>query len=356
MVDEHVSVVIGEDSRVARSVDVAVAGQKLSPAAFHHGRASLVSVGAGDTARTSDHGAVGAIDSLAAFVESGPEVVIVATLGDVWSFDGAAVGRARGDGDEIVAVDGLTGRRAQLDKLEARPEGTEREPPLSVSVDEEVRVDGVVVATVGRLDHETHVGPRAGGASLACGEEDRRMSPAKGRGRVVHVVLAVMVGEVRCPQIFVAIGVSGRPRGAIGECGADVVPGGAVRGCLETNAVGCEGSEISAIGFLNYSGIVDEGVAIDRTRVDGSLLQGRGERSDGEDASSEDAVEGDHAARLRRMTGLVVFRISRLYPRYRRDRLDIPGGGRRILYNEPKSERSSLDASRVFRVDDYCFG
>ena len=180
MVDEHVSVVVGEDSRVARSVDVAVAGQKLGAAALHHGRASLVNVGPGDTARTSDHGAVSAIDALAALVESGPEVVVVAMLGDVGSFDGAAAGRACGDGDEVVAVDGLAGRRAQLDKLEARPEGTEREPPLAVSVDEEVRVDGVVVATVGRLDHETHVGPRAGGASLACGEEDSGPSSAKG--------------------------------------------------------------------------------------------------------------------------------------------------------------------------------
>lgn len=136
-----------------------------------------------------------------------------------------------------------------------------------------------------------------------------------------------MVGEIRCPQVLVAIGVGGRPRGAIGECGADVVPGGAVRGCLQTNAVGCESGEIGAIGFLDYRGIVDEGVAVDRTRVDRSFLQRRGERSDGENTPGKDAVEGDHVTRLRRMTGLVVDRIAvlSLMLRIRRHRHDIQG-------------------------------
>ena len=225
-------------------------------------------------------------------------------LGNVGSFDGAAVGRACGDGDEVVAVYGLTGRRAQLDELKAGPEGSERQPPLAISVDEQVRVDRVVVAAVRRFDYETQVGPRAGGASFTRREKDRGPRCAEARGRVVHVVLAVMIGEIRRPQVLVAIGVSSRPRSAIRKCSADVIPGDAVPRCLETNAVGREGSEIGAIGFLNYSGIVDEGVAVNRTRVDGSLLQGRGEGSDGEDASGEDAVEGDHGAKLCQNTGL----------------------------------------------------
>jgi hypothetical protein len=107
MIDEHISIVISENSRVARSMDIAMASKKLGATALHHRFASLVNVRASDASRAANHSAVRAIDSLAAAVESGPEVEVVAVLGDVGRLDGTAVVGTSRDGDEFVCVDGL---------------------------------------------------------------------------------------------------------------------------------------------------------------------------------------------------------------------------------------------------------
>lgn len=99
---------------------------------------------------------------------------------------------------------------------------------LPFRIDVEVGINGIAVAAVSGLHQKTEVSPRAGGTSLARGEGDSGSRCAKAGGREVQGVLAVMVGEVRCPQVLVAIGSGGRPRSAIWECSADVLQGGAV--------------------------------------------------------------------------------------------------------------------------------
>lgn len=152
MVDKHVRIIVSEHGRVAGSVDVAVASKQLSTAALHHRLAGLVDVRPSDTGRATDHGAVSALYALAAAVERDPEIEVVAVFGDVGSLDGAAVVGTSGDGDEVVRVDGFAGRGTQLDELQTAPERAEGEPPLAVSGDVEVGVDGIVVAVVGRFD------------------------------------------------------------------------------------------------------------------------------------------------------------------------------------------------------------
>jgi len=77
-----------------------------------------------------------------------------------------------------------------------------------------------------------------------------------------------VVGQVRGPQVFVALSVGSRPRSAVGKRSAHILPGCAIDRGLQANAVGCEGSKICAIGFLDYRGVVDEGISLDWTRVD----------------------------------------------------------------------------------------
>jgi hypothetical protein len=107
-----------------------------------------------------------------------------------------------------------------------------------------------------------------------------------------------LVRKVRRPQVLVAFGVSSCPSSTVGECSADIFPGGAVGGGLQTNAVGCESGKIGAIGLLNNCWVVDEGVTVDRAWVDGSLFERGCECADGEDASGEDAAERDHVVVL----------------------------------------------------------
>lgn len=298
MVNKHISITVRENSRVSRTMDVTVASKKLLAAALHHRLARLVDVRASDRSRAADHGAVSAVDALAARVESGPKVEVVAVLGDDGRLDGAAVVGARGDGDQVVRVDGLAGRRAQLDELETAPERTESEPPLAVGSDVEVGVDGVPVAVVERLDHEAEVGPGAGGTGFAGCEEDCRARGAEAGGGVVHVVLAVVVGKVGGPEVLVALCVGGCPGGAVGEGGADVLPSGAVGGGLQTDAVGGEGGEVGAIGFLDDGRVVDEGVTLDGARVDSTLLESEGRRrcqsTNGKETTSEEGTDRHH--------------------------------------------------------------
>jgi hypothetical protein len=292
VVHKHIRITVRENSRVSRTVNVAVASEKLLAATLHHRLARLVNIRTSDRSRAADHGAVSAVDALAASVESGPEVEVVAVLGDDGSLDGAAVVRARGDGDEVVRIDGLAGRRVQLDELETAPEGAEGEPPFAVGSDVEVGVDGVPAAVGEGLDHEAEVGPGAGSTGLAGCEEDSRARGAEAGGGVVHVVLAVVVGEVGSPEVLVAFGVGGCPGGAVGEGGADVLPGGAVGGGLQTDAVGCEGGEVSAIWFLDNGWVVDEGITLDGTRVDSTLLETEGRRCQSANSKETTSEEG----------------------------------------------------------------
>lgn len=125
MVDEHITVSIGENSRMARTVNIAVAGEKLCAAAVHHRHAGFVDVGAGYGGGATNHGAVSALDALATAVEGGPEVEVVAVLGDERRLNGTTIVGTGGDGDDTVTVDGLTGGRTQLYKFEAGPERAE---------------------------------------------------------------------------------------------------------------------------------------------------------------------------------------------------------------------------------------
>lgn len=104
MVDKHVGVIVGEDSRMARSVDGAVTSEDLRATAFHHELASLINVRARDFAGAADQSAVSALNSLPAFVESDPEVESISVLSDVGRLDGTTVVGSRGDRDEVVVV------------------------------------------------------------------------------------------------------------------------------------------------------------------------------------------------------------------------------------------------------------
>jgi len=172
VIDKHVSIVISEDCRVSRAVDVAVASENLGTAAFHHRLARLVYVRTGDLRRAADHSAVSTCSALAAAVKGGPEVEVVAVLGDEGRFDGSSIVGTSGDRGDAVLVDGFAGRGAQLDQLQTAPERAEGEPPSAVGCHVEVGVDGIVVAVDERLDDEAVVGPRAGGTGLAHCEED----------------------------------------------------------------------------------------------------------------------------------------------------------------------------------------
>jgi hypothetical protein len=107
MVDQHISITISKDSGMPRPRNIAMASKKLSATAIYHRHASFVNVRAGDAGGATYHGTVSAVDALAAAFESGPEVEVVAVLGDDRRLDGTAVVETSGDGDEVVRVDGL---------------------------------------------------------------------------------------------------------------------------------------------------------------------------------------------------------------------------------------------------------
>lgn len=109
-----------------------------------------------------------------------------------------------------------------------------------------------------------------------------------------------MVGEVWRPEVLVAVGVGGCPRGAVGEGGADILPGNAVGGGLEADAVGGEGCEVGAIRLLHDGRVVNEGVTLDRAGVDSTLLEMgclemmRCQSTDGEKTTGEEGADGNH--------------------------------------------------------------
>ena len=118
----------------------------------------------------------------------------------------------------------------------------------------EVGVDRVVVARAVGADDQAAVGPGAGVAAGAGGQVDAGVRAAEGRGRVVQVVLAVAVGEVRRPQV--AGGVGRGPRGAVRERRARVAPGGAVRGGLQRDAAARGRDQVGAVGSLDDRRVV----------------------------------------------------------------------------------------------------
>src|SRR5690606_1133125 len=111
-----------------------------------------------------------------------------------------------------------------------------------------------------RFDDQALVGPRAGGAGRAGGQEDRRAVGAEGGGRVVHVVAAVDVRDVGRPQVVAAVGVGVGPRGAAGEGRAGVAPGGAVGGGLERDAVTGVGQQVRPGRGLGHLRVVHSDV------------------------------------------------------------------------------------------------
>ena len=103
-----------------------------------------------------------------------------------------------------------------------------------------------------------------------------------------------MIRQIRRPQVLVALGVGGRPSSAVGERSADILPGGAIGRCLQADAVGCESSEVGAIGFLDDGWVVNEGITLDRTRVDSPLLERRCQSADGKKTTSEEGAKRHH--------------------------------------------------------------
>ena len=143
-----------------------------------------------------------------------------------------------------------------------------RQPPLAGVVDDQVRVDRVVVDRASLLDDQALVGPRPGRAGRAGGQEDRRALRAERRGRVVQVVLAVVVRDVRRPQVAAAIGVACVVHGApLGQTAPGVAPGDPVGGGLERHVVAGRGEDVAAVGRLDHGRVVRTGGAGDPAGV-----------------------------------------------------------------------------------------
>lgn len=241
-------------------------GHHLGAASIRHAHAAFVHVRARDAGRSANNGTVRARRPVAASVKGYPQIVIVASTRDVWCLDCAVVVGAAGEGDEVRAG-ALAGARVDRDHLDACPEGAKGEPPVARGIDNEVGVDCVVVNGVRRLDDHALVGPRSRGCGRAGGQEDSRFAGAKGRGRVVHVVLPVVEGNVWGPKVGVTASVRCRPGRAVGERGAGIAPHGAVGRCLQRHIGSRVGHDIGAARALEDGWVVDGGATRDGARI-----------------------------------------------------------------------------------------
>lgn len=243
-----------------------MASHHLGAAPIRHAHAVLVHVRARDAGRSANHGTVRTRRPIATSVKRYPQIVIVASTSDVWSLDCAVVVGAAGDGDDAGAG-ALSCARVDRDHLDTRPEGAKGEPPVARGIDNEVGVDCVVVNGVGRLDDHALVGPRSRGCGRTRGQEDGRLTRAKGRCGVVHVVLPVVEGDVGGPEIGVAASVRCRPGRAVGERGAGIAPHGAVGRCLQRHVGSCVGHDIGAARALEDGWVVDGSATRNGARV-----------------------------------------------------------------------------------------
>jgi hypothetical protein len=125
VVNEHIIIAISQNSRVARCMNVDIASEKLGATTIHHGLASLIDVRISDLGEAANHSAICALNSLTAAIESGSEIKVVAMLSYEKRPDGTTIVRTSSDGYDVTFVDGLAGRRTQLNKLEVRPKGAQ---------------------------------------------------------------------------------------------------------------------------------------------------------------------------------------------------------------------------------------
>lgn len=103
-----------------------------------------------------------------------------------------------------------------------------------------------------------------------------------------------MVGDIRGPEVGVALGVRGRPGRAVGERGAGLLPRGAVGGRLERNVGARVRHDVDAVPVLHDRGVVDGGGARDRARVGICCVHTRGDGRDGQQAAEELLPHGRH--------------------------------------------------------------
>lgn len=296
MVHKHISIHVCKHRWVTGSVNRAVAGHHLGPASIRHAHAAFVHVRAADTGRSTNHGTVRARGPGAASIERHPQVVVVAVASDVGCLDCAIVGGASRKRDEARSG-ALASAGVDRDHLDAGPEAAEREPPVARGVNDEVGVDGVVVDGAGRLDDQALVCPRPRRGGGARGKEDSRLLGAEARRGVVQVVLPVVEGDVRGPEVGVAVGVRRRPRRAVGERGPGVAPRGAVGRRLKRHVGPRVGHDVGAARALDDGGVVDGGAARDGARVGICRAYTRGDGHDGQHAAEESLPYGRHLER-----------------------------------------------------------
>lgn len=106
-----------------------------------------------------------------------------------------------------------------------------------------------------------------------------------------------MEGDVRGPEVGVAVGVRRRPGRAVGERGPGVAPRGAVGGRLERHVGPRVGHDVGAARALDDGGVVDGGAARDGARVGISRAHARGDGRDGQHAAEESLPHGGHLER-----------------------------------------------------------
>lgn len=290
-----------------------MAGHHLGTASIRHAHAALVHVRAADAGRSANHGAVRARGAGAASIEGYPQVVVITAASDVGCLHCAVVGSAARQGDEARSGS-LARAGVYLDHLDAGPERAEGEPPVARGVDDEVGVDGVVVNGAGRLDDQALVGPRPRGGGRARGQEDGRLLRAEARRRVVQVVLVVVEGDVRGPEVGVAVGVRRRPGCAVGERGPGVAPRGAVGGRLERDVGPRVGHDVGAARALDDGGVVDGGAARNGARVGILCAYTRGDGRDGQHAAEKSFPHGSHREKTSEVALESLYRNSCVWP------------------------------------------
>lgn len=103
-----------------------------------------------------------------------------------------------------------------------------------------------------------------------------------------------MEGDVRGPEVGVAVGVRRRPGRAVGERGPGVAPRGAVGRRLESYIGPRVGHDVGAARALDDGGVVDGGAARDGARVGIRRVHAREDGHDGHHAAEELLPHGCH--------------------------------------------------------------